>query len=252
MTRPRIGITLDVEPPAPGSAGGLLQIMKLPEDYAKAVAKAGGMPLLLPWTRDVGLQREMIDQIDALLIPGGDDIDPKLYGQSPHPKTKQIGPDRTAFDLAMLSLAEARKLPTLGICFGCQLMNVHRGGTLHQHIPDVPRESPLVHSKPGDRMNAHEVTLQRGSKLAAIMGGGQLEKFSVNSRHHQAVASLGHELVATARASDNIIEAIEDPTLPFWLAVQWHPENLTNTLHERLFEALIKAAGVHKISEPQS
>ncbi|MCL2647697.1 MAG: gamma-glutamyl-gamma-aminobutyrate hydrolase family protein [Phycisphaerales bacterium] len=243
VTHPRIGITLEAR-----ALGDARMMMEMPWDYAKAVVKAGGMPLMLPWTRDNGLRREMIELIDGLLIPGGDDLDPKLYGQEPHPMTKQTGADRVAFDLAMLSLAEARQMPTLGICLGCQIMNVHRHGTLHQHLPEVARRGgetsiTLTHSKPGDRLNAHEVILQRGTKLAAVMG---LEQLSANSRHHQGIAQLGHGLVAAAQASDGLIEGIEDPTLPFWMAVQWHPENLADTVHERLFEALVKAAEKHR------
>jgi len=214
-------------------------MMELPTDYATAITKAGGLPLFLPWTRDAELQREMIELIDALLIPGGDDIDPALYGQAPHPMTKQTSPDRIAFDLAMLALAESRQMPTLGICLGCQMMNVHRRGTLHQHLPDITGGGQtILHSKPDDRMNAHDVILQPNTKLAAILG---CETLVINSRHHQAIATLSHNLTASAHAPDGTIEAIEDPTLPFWLAVQWHPENLADTVHERLFYSLVNA-----------
>jgi len=237
--RPRIGITMDV-----GSPDQQRKVLELPADYAESVFRAGGMAVLLPFTRDAAIRAEMVDSIDGLLVPGGDDLDPKLYGQKAHPKTKQSDKERQDFDLAMLALAEQRQLPTLGICMGCQTMNVQRRGTLHQHLPELEEKAGLLqHRIGGDRSNAHQVAIRAGSSLAAAM---KLEQLPANSRHHQGIDKVGHGLVASAFAPDGLVEAVEDPTLPFWVAVQWHPENLGGTEHERLFEALVAAARAYR------
>jgi putative glutamine amidotransferase len=225
-----------------GDPNGAIKTMELPVDYAEAVIRAGGLPVLLPWTKDVAVRAELLELVDGLLVPGGNDLDPHLYGQEKHPATKLTAKERQDFDFAILSLAEQRQLPTLGICMGCQTMNVQRQGTLHQHLPELetpPETTVLEHRKSGDRVNAHAVTIRPNTALAGAMG---LETLEANSRHHQGIAKLGHGLVATAFAPDGLVEAVEDPTLPFWVAVQWHPENLKGTAHERLFEALVEAA----------
>jgi putative glutamine amidotransferase len=188
----------------------------------------------------------MLELVDGLLVPGGNDLDPHLYGQEKHPSTKHTARERQDFDFAMLALAEQRQLPTLGICMGCQTMNVQRQGTLHQHLPELetpPDTQSLPHRKAGDRINAHEVKIRPNTALAGAM---KLESLEANSRHHQGIAKVGHGLVATAFAPDGLVEAVEDPTMPFWVAVQWHPENLVGTAHERLFRALVEAARKHR------
>ena len=232
--RIHIGITMDV-----GAPDETRKTLELPLDYVSAVIRAGAVPILLPLTHDSAVRVDMIDSLDGLIVPGGGDLDPKLYGQTPHPKTKLADPERQTFDLAILALAEQRRLPTLGICMGSQTMNVQRRGTLHQHLPDTQPDSPIQHSKPGDRTNFHDVAIRANTRLADAL---KLDVLQANSRHHQGIAKLGHGLVATAHASDGLIEAIEDPTLPFWVAVQWHPENLAATPHDRLFQALVTAA----------
>jgi putative glutamine amidotransferase len=215
--------------------------LELPADYAEAVIRAGGLPWLLPPTGDGAVRQEMIEGIDGLLVPGGADLDPKLYGQAVHPKTQLVDAARQAFDLAMLSLAEQRALPTLGICLGSQTMNVQRRGTLHQHLPDVLPE--LQHARPGDRTNFHSIAVHAGTHLATAL---KTDSLDANSRHHQGLDKLGHGLIATAQAADGLIEAFEDPSLPFWVAVQWHPENLPGTPHEGLFRELVAAAETYR------
>jgi putative glutamine amidotransferase len=235
-SRPRIGITMDV-----GTPDENRKTLELSADYTAAVVRAGGLPLLLPFTHDAGLREEMIAMIDGLLVPGGNDLDPKLYGQAMHAETELADKERQDFDLAMLALAEARQLPTLGICMGCQTMNVQRRGTLHQHLPELSEE--LAHRKKGDRTNAHDVTVRPGTHLAQAM---KLENLEANSRHHQGIDRVGHGLVPSAFAPDGLVEAVEDPSLPFWVAVQWHPENLAGTPHEGLFRELVAAAETYR------
>jgi putative glutamine amidotransferase len=231
--RPRIGITMDVGVPDEGR-----QTLELPADYARRVFQAGGMPLPLAPTYEPDIRQEMIASLDGLILSGGNDLDPGLYGQAPHPATRPTPKDRQDFDLAILALAEARVLPTLGICMGCQTMNVQRRGTLHQHLPDLPGER-LGHRRAGDRSNMHDVEIHPGSRLASVL---RLERLTVNSRHHQGIDRVGQGLIPCALAADGLVEALEDPSLAFWLGVQWHPENLGGTPHDRLFEALVEAA----------
>src|SRR4051812_42092667 len=175
--KPRIGITLDV-----GQPDESRKMLELRVDYVQAILAADAFPLLLPFTHDAALRGEMIASIDGLIIPGGSDLHPSLYGQAMHPKTNLVDSDRQAFDLAMLSLAEARKLPTLGICLGSQTMNVQRRGTLHQHLPESQPESPIPHTKPGDKTHRHDITIRPSTKLGDIL---QLPALPANSRHHQ-------------------------------------------------------------------
>jgi len=239
--RPRIGILMDV-----GHPDEQRKMLELSTDYPGSVARAGGLPVLLPMTGDPILREEMLSLVDGLLVPGGADLDPTLYGQTLHEKTKLVDQERQAFDFAMLSLAEQRRMPTLGICLGSQSMNVHRRGTMHQHLPDVRDNGGaemLTHSRKGDRTNFHTVQVRAGTALAGAVGAGSVE---VNSRHHQGFAKLGHGFIETAIAPDGLVEAFEDPTLPFWMGVQWHPENLAGSPHEGLFRALVAAAGKYR------
>ncbi len=194
--------------------------------------------------------------MDALIIPGGGDCDPRLYAQEKSPTTRLMDPLRQDFDLAILALAEQRNLPTLGICLGCQIMNVQRHGTLYQSIAAEFPESPVVHAKlaradPANptRSSFHDVMLRPGTHLAAIYGDAA--RIKTNSRHRQAIARLGNGLIATAFAEDGILEGIEDQSLTFWIGVQWHPENLAvqpgaDGEHARLFKALVEAARTHR------
>ncbi len=239
MTRPRIGISMDT-----GRPDEKRKMLELAADYPNAVLHAGGLPVLLPPMHDVAARQEMLGLVQGLIIPGGADCDPKLYGQALGPTTHLMDADRQDFDLAMLALAEQRRLPTLGICLGCQLMNVARGGTLFQCLIEQMASNGITHARPIKRFHpasvAHEVTVRPGYHLANIYGTLEI---AVNSRHSQGIDRIGRGLTATAAAPDGLVEALEDPTFPFWVAVQWHPENMVGTPHERLFRALVEAAG---------
>ncbi|MCS7272728.1 MAG: gamma-glutamyl-gamma-aminobutyrate hydrolase family protein [Fimbriimonadales bacterium] len=213
-TRPLIGITVDWNPG--DELGGKVS---LNDGYVRVVVAAGGVPVLIPPWADV---ETLADTLDGLLIPGGADIDPKHYGAVRHPKTELISEARFEQEWRLLSAFEQRRKPILGICYGCQLLNVWRGGTLHQHLPDLPTVT-LTHQRASQQepYPRHLVQVDTRSKLFESM---RLAQFEVVSAHHQAVRDLGRGLVISARASDGVVEAIEDPNLPFLIGVQWHPE----------------------------
>ncbi len=237
-SRPIIGISLDNQ-----AADQSRPVYELPMAYPLAIEKAGGIPMLLHHTRDSALQDAYMQVIDGLLIPGGDDLDPSLYGQPPHPKTRRLDSLRQFFDLSMLASAQSRNMPVLGICFGCQAMNVQRGGTLHQYIPDVPRDLPVAHAgnpaNTTDKNAWHSISITPQSQLRAIL---KCDQATVNSRHRQAIDRLGVGLTACAASADGLVEAIDDKSLRFWLGVQWHAEGLDDPPHPELFKAFLAAA----------
>jgi putative glutamine amidotransferase len=232
--RPRIGITT-------GSPDKDPSRYQLPSDYARSVERAGGLPMLLPFRMDLSLVPEVVDSVDGLLFIGGNDLDPSLYGQPLHPKAVPLDSDRQRFELALLAEAERRRVPVLGVCLGSQLLNVHRGGSLIQFLPDQPREPAIEHRDRGDGGFRHGVAIEPGTVLHQAIGQTDIQ---VNSRHKQAVDRLGRGLRAVAFAPDGTIEAIEDPSMPLFLGVQWHPENLAGEHAEHLapFRLLVEKA----------
>ncbi len=172
-----------------------------------------------------------------MCLPGGPDIQPSAYGAEPHPELGATEPRVDAVELALVRAADRRKLPILGICRGMQLLNVARGGTLHQHLPDVVGTG-VEHRQPEHgSITTHRIETASRSRLRGTLGGPGLE---VNSFHHQAVQSLGRGLVATAWADDGTIEAIESTGDRLVIGVQWHAEGLR--AHDPLFELLTAAA----------
>ena len=204
----------------------------LPADYIDSVARAGGAPVLLP--SDASKAEAITARIDAMVLSGGGDLDPAAYGARPHRMADPPRAERDRSEMAYLEAAVGLGLPVLGICRGLQLINVARGGTLVQHLPDIVAHER--HSAPGGVFLRHSVTIADGTLLAKIMGTKRLD---VETHHHQAVDRLGAGLVATAWAEDGTIEAAEDPDLPFLVAVQWHPEAGSDA---SLFDALVAAA----------
>jgi len=232
MTRPVIGITMDY--------GDKPKQYMLPYAYASSVERAGGMPWPLPYMLDLSLIPEIVDRLDGTLFSGGEDLDPALYGETRHPKAEPIDPNRQRFELALIKEVERRRMPALGICLGCQLMNVHRGGSLIQFLPDQPRDSVLEHRKLNDPTRRHPVRLEPGTRLAEAIGKSEI---SVNTRHKQSVARPGKGLRVIATAPDGVVEAIEDASHLLFMAVQWHPENLSDEPeHLAPFKLLVEEA----------
>ncbi len=236
--RPAIGLTLDIERPKDPPARGALASYALRENYCAAVARAGGLPVLLPHEPD--LAEGYLDGLDGLVVTGGAfDLDPAIFGARDRHPSVTTKERRTEFELALTRAALARDLPILGICGGQQLLNVVLGGTLIQHIPDEV-EGALAHEQPNPRNEpGHPVRVEVGSLLHRICGVADMD---VNSAHHQAAKEVGPGVVVSARAPDGVIEGIEAPERRFCLGVQWHPEYGVGAGDGAIFEALVAAA----------
>jgi putative glutamine amidotransferase len=205
--------------------------------YIEALKRAGAIPLIIPpQPENVPALGEILD---GIVLMGGRDCDPSLYGEDPHDTVEVMDLRRQENDLALARLGRELRIPTLGICLGAQVMNVVAGGSL---IQDIASQHPgdLQHrSEPGERLR-HDVIIHPGTRLAAILGSGT---HNVNSSHHQAVRVPGEGLEISAHAPDGIVEAVEDRSHPFSVGVQWHPEDMPGEdSSERLFAAFVEAA----------
>jgi putative glutamine amidotransferase len=204
----------------------------IPSSYVEAIERAGARPLLVPPTTE-GVA-ETLDALDALVLTGGADIDPRLYGQEPHPQTFGVDRRRDDAELGLLRGLLQRDMPVLGICRGGQVINVGLGGDLHQHLPEVVGHGRHKHDPPG-RFLDHDVAVTPGTRLAGLLG----ERATVKSHHHQGFRRLGARLAEAAHADDGLIEAVEAPGHQFVLGVLWHPEVSADP---SLFEALVEEA----------
>jgi gamma-glutamyl-gamma-aminobutyrate hydrolase PuuD len=208
----------------------------LPASYVDCVAAVGGRPLLLPPSEGPGgagsSATDVVAVLDALVLVGGGDVDPARYGASPDPATAGVSRPRDDSELALLAAALDADLPVLAICRGLQVLNVHLGGSLIQHVLDVVGH--VGHQPATGHFGTTEVSVEPGSLLSKIIG----ESATVQCSHHQAADRLGAGLVVTAHAPDGLIEAVELPSRRFVVAVEWHPEQDGDL---RLFEALVGA-----------
>ncbi len=235
--RPRVAI------PVPHSGDPEYAARALPQ-YERAVELAGGEPVRIPLDQTAFVVRKLVEQCDAVLLPGSRaDVDPEKYRAPRDPKTVDADLPRDNVDAILLEDAYSRHKPVLGICYGLQILNVYRAGSLVQHI-----ESPVNHEAGRKIAVAHNVAVDSGSTLARIVkeAGADSARLPVNSSHHQSAAAVGKGLRIVARCpEDGVVEALES-TEPdhFVLAVQWHPERSVHAdaPSRAIFEALIKAA----------
>lgn len=229
--RPVIGITTDYRDEKPSYS--------LPFAYCDAVEKAGGLPLMLPYRTDLSTIPQIVDMLDGIVFSGGNDLDPTPWGETVHPQARPIDPLREKFERALMTEVENRRLPTLGICLGSQLMNVHRGGSLNQFIPDLGLESDIEHRRLGEEWNdRHDVKIDAGSTVAKAIGSDRVKS---NSSHKQSIRNVGRGLRVVATSPDGIVEAVEDPSMPLWVGVQWHPERQHEEAeHLALFRLLVE------------
>ena len=213
----------------------------LSEFYVRAILDAGGLPLLLP---NVGpeLAASYLSRVDALLLSGGLDVDPIYYDEPPHQKLGDLDQVRDEYELALAKGARDAGMPIFAICRGIQVLNVAYGGTL---IQDLPSEIDGAHKHEQNSVRqdslSHRIRIEPGTKLHEIAGGH--DEMRVNSFHHQSVKDVAEGFVITARTSDGVVEAIEDPNHAFCLGVQWHPERTPgNDLTRALFSQFVEAA----------
>jgi len=231
--KPHIGLNADF-------VSGKKPYNKLYLNYSRSVEAGGGVPVIIPNLTDDEDLLSMLSSLDALILTGGYDLDPALYHEKPHPATETLAPERQRADVKLAELALVMEMPVLGICLGCQLLNVVLGGTLIQDIKSETA-SEIAHTPETDDGKAlHSVHVGPGTKLLGIVKSSVLE---VDSSHHQAIKSLGRNLTVSARSEDEIVEAIELPG-KWVLGVQWHPERqIDSPPHKALFQALVAAAG---------
>ncbi|MBP2635978.1 MAG: glutamine amidotransferase [Firmicutes bacterium] len=238
MAKPRIGITANQFL----TEGGILAGTKrqyVSDAYIRAILCAGGVPIVLPVIADQGTITEQADMVDGLLLSGGGDIQPQLFGEEPVCQLGRVLPERDRHELALVKTAVTAAKPILGICRGCQVLNIALGGSIYQHLS--PEETNLQHDQQSPGYYAgHTVMLEEGSKLASLWGTVVM----TNSFHHQAIKMAAPGLSITARTKDGIVEAVEHDTASFIVGVQWHPELMLDSQSTMLdlFTTFVKAA----------
>lgn len=213
--------------------------------YLDAILWAGGLPLMIPTVEDRSITADYVRRVDAILLPGSPtDIDPKHYGSAAHEKLGRLYPERDATDFAILDIIESEKdMPVLGICYGIQSLNVHRGGSLVQDIPAMVNRAVAHDADDGKPPARHMVRILENSLIGSLGSHSEME---VNSYHHQAIDRPGSNLRPVAFANDGVIEAVEDTTGRFILGVQWHPERdwKQDSFSKALFSKFIEQAVV--------
>ena len=223
---------------------GITRCSKL-DDYIASVEQVGARARVLEVTEN---PRQVLAEIAGVLLTGGGDVNPALYGEDRHPLTQSAEPGRDGFEIDLARGAMSNNVPLLAICRGAQVLNVAAGGTLVQDIPSVV-DTGLTHAvNEPKNLDCHDIRIVAGTRLSQALGDSAEAACScrVNSRHHQSVGRTGDGLVVSARAGDGVVEAIEKPEHPFCIGVQWHPENFWQSGEFRpLFEGFVSAARQH-------
>lgn len=234
--KPIIGIGSDIGAAAPGERDRAFA----PTTYIDSLRRAGAIPVIVPPQPENAA--DIMENLDGIVLAGGDDCDPALYGEAPHPSVEPMDPRRQKNDLTLARMARERGIPTLGICLGVQVMNIAAGGKIIQDI-DSQIATDIRHASVPENRARHEVTIEQGTRLASILGA---RTYNVNSSHHQAIRSAGEGLRVTAQAPDGVIEGLEDPSHPFYVGVQWHPEDMPGEESATtIFRAFVEAARRH-------
>lgn len=240
MRKPIIGISGSIIVDQGGMFPGYRRSY-LNEDYISSVLDSGGTPVIIPVIKDIKSIDAIVDTIDGLILSGGHDISPRFYGEEPKIKLGEIFPDRDQFEFELLKKAKEKKIPILGICRGCQIINVFHGGTIYQDLSYRTGDTIKHWQSHSPEMVTHTVELEMNSLLNNIWN---VNEIWVNSFHHQTIKEVPDNFAVSARSKDGVIEAIESLDDSFLIGIQWHPEMLSNSTKEmaKLFETLISKA----------
>lgn len=232
--RPVIGIAPSIE------NGSNMHFMN--NDNVNAIKEAGGIPFILPYGYETDIISQTAEMIDGLYLTGGNDIDPTLFDEEPHPKLGEINPVRDFYEIALINKMLEMDKPILGVCKGCQMINIALNGDMYQDIYTQIDNALLQHSQNAPQEHgSHFVNIQPDSLLKTIIGKEQMK---VNSRHHQANRKPGENMIHSGVANDGVIEASESTVHHFVLGLQWHPENMAvkgNEDAKKIFTSFIKA-----------
>lgn len=216
--------------------------MHVSYDNIDSITAAGGIPFVLPNLVEEAQITQIAEHLDGLLLTGGGDIDPTLFGEEPHKNLGVINPERDIFEVSLIKKMMTARKPVLGICRGCQILNIAAGGDMYQDIYTQISNELFQHSQRAPRWYAsHYVNVEEGSLLANVVGQ---TRFKINSFHHQTVREMAPGFVVIGRANDGVIEAFESKQHPFVMGVQWHPECMTLKGDEpsiKLFNAFVAA-----------
>lgn len=206
-------------------------------EYLDFLLDSGALPFPIAPAKNPDQLDAALDHLDGILFTGGLDLDPSLWQEKPHPKTKLLHARRQQFEFTLYEAVQKRRLPVMGICLGIQMINVAHGGSLYQHVSEFPGK--IDHGQEG-RSTEHKVTLDRGSRLFSLL---KTDNLAVASCHHQGINRLGNGLLAAAVADDGVVEAVERVEYPFLMAVQWHPERYPDSpISRTILEEFLSAA----------
>ncbi|WP_314932722.1 gamma-glutamyl-gamma-aminobutyrate hydrolase family protein [Veillonella parvula] len=240
MKKPCIGVSGSILRDNSGPYVDLLRSY-VNDDYTHSIEEAGGIPVIIPFTKNLELARETVARLDGLLLSGGHDVYPLHYGEEPLQGLGEVWPERDQFDFALIKAAEEKQIPIFGICRGLQILNVYRGGSLYQDLK-YDQNCTIKHSQnQTPSLGTHTVDIKFESKLASAIGRST---WITNSHHHQTVKHVGKGLQVVARAKDGTVEGLEDSSYPWLVACQFHPEMMSETDENAkcLFAAFVAAA----------